>query len=85
MKMIIGFIFGIFVASALAQMPALPAQGILGSGKIFNGTSTIRDSLPIKPNYIMAIAAQTFDGNTSIIQTDERGYVICSDYRSPSK
>lgn len=49
--------------------------------------SAMAQKAPIDPgfNYLLAIAAKTISGNMTLINTDDRGYVICSDYRSPAQ
>lgn len=79
MRLLIGFIFGVLVASASAQV-------------IWTGNSYVPVSVSSPPhvtapaiNRMMAIAGETYEGKASIIRTDVDGYPICSDYRAPLK
>lgn len=83
MRLLIGFIFGVLVASASAQ--------VVWTGNSFVPVSVnSSSSLPViitapAINRMMAIAGETYEGKASIIRTDVDGYPICSDYRPPLK
>jgi hypothetical protein len=78
MKIAIGFIFGVMVASAVGQTV---------SPQVYDGrvnTANVAGSVPVvAPVNFVNAGGVSPSGMMRMIQVDEDGYVICSDLKRP--
>ena len=82
MKMIVGFVFGLMIASALAQVPKIPGTDIPRGEDILGPDAqhqpTLIGQLKMLNAGVTMNAGVGPDGKMAPVRVDFNGYVICS-------